>query len=390
MPWEVVTAMSRRKEFVHLARGEAVNMTRLCSRFGISRKTGYKWLERFLQQGEAGLTDMSRRPRTSPNTTPAAVQQAVLELREAHPAWGGRKLRKRLETLGFSEVPAASTITAILRRNGLIHPEQSAKHTAWQSFEAEAPNDLWQMDFKGHFEMAAGRCHPLTVLDDHSRFSLCLSACSDERLATVRQALETTFRRYGLPHRMLVDNGPPWGDPERPGYTVFVVWLMRLGVGVTRSAVRHPQTLGKDERFHRTLKAEVIQYCSQASLVECQKRFDQWRHTYNLERPHEGIGMAVPVSRYRESPRAFPDPLPAIEYGPGDIVRKVMDGGVISYRNREYRIGKAFTGHPVALRATRTDGVLEVFFCHEKLGRIDLAKANPAIIFTEAQQHHES
>lgn len=389
MPWEEVTAMSRRKEFVHLAQGEDANMTRLCSRFGISRKTGYKWLERFLQQGEAGLSDASRRPRISPNATPAVIEQAVLELRGAHPAWGGRKLRKRLEALGFLGVPAASTITAILKRNGRIDPEEAAKHTAWQSFEAEAPNDLWQMDFKGHFEMAGGRCHPLTVLDDHSRFSLCLAACSDERLATVRRALETTFRRYGLPRRMLVDNGPPWGAPERPGYTAFMVWLIRLGVRVSKSRVRHPQTLGKDERFHRTLKAEVIKYCSNATLTQCQQRFDGWRNIYNLERPHEAIGMAVPISRYRESPRPFPEPLPAIEYGPGDIVRKVLDGGVISYRNREYHISKAFTGHPLALRATRTDGVLEVFFCHEKLGRIDLARPDPTIIFEQELMHHE-
>ena len=159
---------------------------------------------------------------------------------------------------------------------------------------------------------------------------------------------------------------------------------------MSRSRIRHPQTLGKDERFHRTLKAEVIRYCSNATLAECQQHFDGWRDIYNLQRPHEALGMAVPVCRYRESPRRFPEPLPAIEYGPDDIVRKVMDGGVISYRNREYRIGKAFTGHPLALRATRTDGVLEVFFCQKKLGRIDLAKPDPTIIFDEAQQHHES
>ena len=155
---------------------------------------------------------------------------AVLAVRAAHPAWGGRKIRARLLALGWVQVPAASTITAILHRQGLINPEDSAKHKAWQRFEAAAPNDLWQMDFKGHFAAAAGRCHPLTVLDDHSRYALGLEACADERRLAVQSRLTAIFRRYGLPRKMLMDNGPPWGAEGQADYTGLTVWLLRLGI----------------------------------------------------------------------------------------------------------------------------------------------------------------
>ena len=372
MPWKHVTPMSQRKEFVSLAMVDGVNMSRLCRRFEISRKTGYKWLARVGAEGETGLADRSRRPRRSPRTTPRGLEEAVLQVREVHPAWGGRKLRVRLQAQGWTQVPAASTITAILHRHGLIDPGESAKHQAWQRFEAPAPNDLWQMDFKGHFALAPGRCHPLTVLDDHSRYALGLEACADERRDTVQQRLTAIFRRYGLPRKMLMDNGPPWGAEGQADYTILTVWLLRLGVRVSHSRPYHPQTLGKDERFHRTLKAELLQYCQGLALVQCQPRFDAWRLTYNLERPHEALGLAVPASRYRESPRSFPEQLPAIEYGPGDLVRKVYETGRISFHNRFFRLGKAFRGESVALRPTVTDGLWEVYFGQHRIARINL------------------
>jgi transposase InsO family protein len=178
MPWQKVTPMSQKKEFMHLAQREGANISRLCRNFQISRKTAYKWLGRYRREGEAGLREQSRRPRSSPGVTPAVMEAAVLHLREAHPAWGGRKIRARLQHLGWAAVPAASTITGILRRRGLIDPEEAAKHKAWRRFEAKAANDLWQMDFKGHFAADRGRCHPLTVLDDHSRYALGLEACT--------------------------------------------------------------------------------------------------------------------------------------------------------------------------------------------------------------------
>ena len=371
MPWKHVTPMSQRREFVRLARVEGANMTRLCERFDISRKTGYKWLARYRLEGEAGLADGSRRPRRSPGMTPPAVEEAILRLRDAHPAWGGRKLRARLVDLGYLPVPAASTITAILHRHRRINPEESAKHKPWQRFEAAAPNDLWQMDFKGHVALSSGRCHPLTVLDDHSRYAVGLEACADQRGTTVQERLTTIFRRYGLPRKILVDNGSPWGSDQEHPHTPLTVWLLKLGLRVIHARPYHPQTLGKDERFHRTLKAEVLQYCQGLDLAECQRRLASWRLIYNLERSHEALGLAPPVSRYRESPRGFPERLPQWDYGPVDQVRKVQALGYISFRGREYRLSKAFRGETVALRPTRQDGVWEVFFGPHRLGQID-------------------
>lgn len=371
MPWQQVTPMSQKKELIHLAQQEDVNISRLCRYFQVSRKTGYKWLGRYRREGEAGLRDRSRRPRSSPGTTPAVLEEAVLRVREAHPAWGGRKIRACLLAQGLKGAPAASTITAILRRHGFLDLEESRKHKAWRRFEAPAPNDLWQMDFKGHFVLDQGRCHPLTVLDDHSRFALGLEACADERGATVQERLTGIFRRYGLPRKMLMDNGPPWGADAAHPYTPLTVWLLKLGVQVGHSGPYHPQTLGKDERFHRTLEAELLHYCRGLELAACQRRFEEWRLSYNLERPHEALGLAPPVSRYRESPRAFPETLPPLLYGPGDQVRQVQAGGWFTFRGRHFRLSKAFRGEAVALRRTLTDGVWEVFFGPHCLARID-------------------
>jgi len=372
MPWKALTPMSQRKELVSLAQVDGANIAGLCRNLDISRKTAYKWLARMRQEGESGLADRSRRPQSSPGATPSYLEAAIVELRAAHPAWGGRKIRARLQARGWTQVPAASTITAVLRRRGLIDPAESRKHQAWQRFEAAAPNDLWQMDFKGHIPAAQGRCHPLTVLDDHSRFALGLEACANEQGETVRARLTAIFRRYGLPRRFLVDNGSPWGLDEEHPHTRLTVWLLRLGLGVSHARPYHPQTLGKDERFHRTLKAEVLQYCLGLELSQCQARFDAWRPIYNLDRPHEALGLAVPASRYRVSPRTFPEQLPPIEYGPGDLVRRVQDGGFISFQNREWRLSKAFTGEAVALRPTASDGLWEVYFMQHRVARIDL------------------
>ena len=183
MPWKEMSVMSQRREFVELAQAEGTNKRGLCRRFGISPTTGYKWLGRFREGSEAGLVELPRRPHYSPARTPSQVEQAVLSARAAHPAWGARKLRRWLldrRDVFEADMPAPSTITAILRRHGRIDPDEGPKHRSWQRFEHQAPNDLWQMDFKGHFPLTRGRCHPLTVLDDHSRFALGLQACGNE------------------------------------------------------------------------------------------------------------------------------------------------------------------------------------------------------------------
>ena len=277
--------MSLKREFVILARGEGANIRELCRRYGISPPTGYQLLERYAREGDAGLLERSRRPHNSPNRTPAELERAVVALREEHPAWGGRTLHEVLSR-SHHPVPSPSTITAILRRNGcIVNGERSQRD--WQRFEHPQPNDLWQMDFKGHFPTGAGRCHPLTVLDDHSRFALGLRACPNERTETVQEELTAIFRTYGLPVRMLMDNGPPWGNNSEHPRTPLTVWFMRLGIEVSHGRPYHPQTQGKDERFHRTLTAEVLQGRHFADCPASQVAFDWWRPVYNFERPHQ-------------------------------------------------------------------------------------------------------
>ena len=372
MPWKESTTMSLRFEFVKFALADSSSISELCRRFGISRKTGYKWINRFQASGYSGLADRSRRPKTSPTKTGGATEKAILQVRQLHPAWGGRKIRRYLQNQGYQKVPAASTITAILRRNGCIDASESLKHMAWQRFEAEAPNDLWQMDYKGHFAADQGRCHPLTVLDDHSRYSLGLEACSDEKTLTVRQRLIPIFERYGLPKQMLMDNGSPWGSDKQHIFTPLTVWLIRQGIGIIHSRPFHPQTLGKDERFHRTFKAEVGQYCIGFNLKRCQRRFDAWRHVYNFQRPHEALDMQVPAERYQPSGRQYQENLPPVEYAPDDQVRKVQQCGWISYHGKEYRIPKAFYGERVAVRPTETDGLYDVYFSNQKIAQLNV------------------
>lgn len=371
MPWQEVSTMLLRQEFVMLAMQEGANTRELCRRFGVSPKTGYKWLGRYAAGGASALADQSRRPRHSPARTREALERAILELRATHPCWGARKLRRRLQDRDWRDLPAVSTVQAILARHGCIDAAESSKHQPWRRFAHAQPNALWQMDFKGHFPVGARRCHPLTVLDDHSRYNVCLQGCADEQGPTVQTHLTSSFRRYGLPLELLMDNGAPWGDTWESPYTPLVAWLIQLGIHVSHSRPYHPQTLGKDERFHRTLKAEVLRETF-ADLDSVQRRFDRWRMIYNFERPHEALEMQPPASRYAPSPRPFPERLPPIEYAPGDIVRRVQQQGLLSYRGHSFRISKAFTGYPVALRPTAVDGVLDVFFCHQKITQIDL------------------
>jgi transposase InsO family protein len=369
--------MSLRLEFVNLAQKENANMAELCRRFEISRESGYKWLRRFRIGGVEALADRSRKPHTSPHGTLEPVREQLLELRAKHPAWGPRKLRRRLQNLGVSGLPALSTIGTLLQRAGCIDPEASAQHQPWLRFERARPNELWQMDFKGHFALSrGGRCHPLTILDDHARYLLCLRACARENDATVRPHLQQIFERYGLPENLLCDNAPPWSGCGGE-WTALAIWLVRLGIRVLHGRPHHPQTQGKEERFHRTLKAEVLARTDLRDLFHSQKVFDQWRPIYNHQRPHEALGLATPATRYAPSARSLPATIPPIEYSPRDELRTVKAKGEITWRNRTYFLGQGFARQPVALRATATDGLHEVFFCHQRLGWIDL-KGTPA------------
>jgi transposase InsO family protein len=364
--------MDQRREFVRLALQEGVNRRELCRRFGISRTVGYKWLERFAA-GDDELADRSRRPLGSPGRSDAMTEALVLAVRDAHPAWGARKIARCLARDGH-RVPAISTVHAILLRLGRVPPPAGTPGKPYQRFEKEAPNLLWQMDFKGHLPLADGTsCHPLTMVDDHSRFALCLAACGNEQSTTVQGHLETTFRRYGLPQAMFVDNGSPWGDPAGEPWTRLGVWLLKLGVGVIHSRPYHPQSRGKNERFHRTLKAEVFVFELFLDLPAAQRALDRWRCVYNLERPHEALGQEVPASRYRPSSRALPDRLPQVDYDDHEIVRSVSTTkAYVSFKGRLWKVPQAFRGEKLAIRPLNTDGQYGVFFAAHQVATIDL------------------
>ena len=372
MPWQEQSIMSQRKEFVALASVEGANIRDLCRRFGVCATTAYKWLGRHRQGQE--LEDRSRRPCSSPGQTTGKVESEVLAVRTQHPAWGGRKIRARMLAVGVRNVPAASTITAILHRHGLIEQAESIKHQPWRRFERSRPNELWQMDFKGHVPMhRGGRCHPLTVLDDHSRFAVALRACSNERYETVRSEFVTIFRRYGLPEQILSDNGPPWGTPSADwGQTRLTLWMLRLGVRVIHGRPQHPQTQGKAERFHRTLVAELLSRRDLRDVIDAQSSFDAWREMYNLERPSEALNNAIPASRYQPSEREYPERLPALAFGPDDLVRSVRPDGMVRYASRLWYVSSALAGEFAGLRPTKHDGVMLVCYGPHPIGRIDL------------------
>ncbi|MDZ3991313.1 IS481 family transposase ISAzvi11 [Pseudomonas sp. Teo4] len=361
--------MSLKEEFIALARQPGSNKRQLCRLFGISPQTAYKWLERYEAQGRSGLQEKSRRPFNSPKLTEAALEAEVIALRQEHPAWGGRTISNLLHNR-----VAPSTVTNILRRHGLILPAQTTRE-AMLRFEHDAPNDLWQMDFKGHFPTQQGRCHPLTVLDDHSRFSLAIQACDSERGATVKEKMVEVFQHYGLPARINVDNGAPWGSPRNPGeVTELSIWLIQLGIRISFSRPYHPQTNGKLERFHRSLKAEVLDGRQFSTLMEAQAAFDRWRDIYNLQRPHQALGYQVPIDRYRTSTWAYPQQLKAFEYGPDDVVAKVYHSR-FRFQKRYFSIAKGLAGHEIAIRPNAEGGGLfNVYFCHHFLRTIDVTK----------------
>ncbi len=371
MGWSEVSIMSGRREFVKLARQEGANVRELCRRYGISPTTGYKWIDRGADETET-YRDRSRRPLHSPKRTGEAIEQLILEIRDQHPVWNARKIRHllRRQLRADQHLPAASTVGQVLKRNGRIREAASAAAHQWHRFEHEAPNELSQIDFKGHFATGEGRCFPLTMIDDHSRYSQVLKACTNERTETVKAHLIESFRRFGLPKRMNMDNGNPWGNPTGDRYTKLTVWLIRLGVGISHSRPLHPQTNGKDERFHRTLKAELIGNRWFSTMAEVQKAFDRWREIYNHERPHEALGLDVPASRYRASMRCYPEVLPPIDYDTSDLIRSVRPNGQVSFQGRQYFVGQAFAGEKVALRPADDDGVWGVFFCHQRIATV--------------------
>lgn len=352
MPW-VGSVMEQRLAFVELV-VSGVSVSEACRRFGISRPTGHKWLERYRYGGFEGLVDRSRRPRWSPGRVSVEVERLVCSVREAHPAWGGRKIAAFLHRQGHPEVPAASTITQILRRNSYlpVPPPARDRYLTVGSFQADHPNDMWQIDFKGDFPLGAGgRCFPLGVLDDHSRYNLGLFACSRQHGTMVQDHLTNIFTTYGLPHTLLADNGPPWGTSNRAHrWTPLTVWLLDIGVRVIHSRPRHPQTLGKEERFHSTLNQELLSIEGPwQTLTQLQDRFDHWRIIYNQHRPHESLNNNVPADRYHPSPRPLPATIDPPTYPDHYLTRIVDKAARITLNNTRIKVGKPFRGHTIGI-----------------------------------------
>lgn len=369
MPWQTRSAMELRNEFVQLAVQPGINFRALCRRFGISPVTGYKWLGRYREQGQAGLAERSRRPMHSPDRMDSHTASQILDAARQWPVWGARKLKAWLERQGHT-MPAASTIHTLLRRQGLRQAQGLPRQQTGR-FEHEFPNQLWQMDFKGHFETGSGRCHPLTVLDDHSRYLLCLSACTNERRQTVQARLVEVFTRYGLPERMMMDNGAPWGD-NFTHWTALELWLMRQGIRVGHSRPYHPQTQGKLERLHSTLKSELLQGRYFTDMVQADHAFNAWRQDYNQQRPHEALGQQTPMTRYRASSRDYnPHPEPA-HYDGSMSVRKVDSNGRLSFKNNTLKIGKAFIREVLGLREEKEEGIYSLWWYSTKVGWVDL------------------
>ncbi len=378
MPWKERTAVDERKSFVAAcARGEA-SFSALCRQFGISRPTGYKWLERYRDQGEPGLQDLSRAPDHQPRATPTPLEDRILELRAEHPRWGPRKL---LAVLQQQEPrcawPAPSTIGELLRREGLTHPRPPRRRTP--SFteplaHAQAPNDVWTTDFKGWFVCANGqRCDPLTLTDAYSRYLLRCCPVAKTDGPHVRQVFQAAFRQFGLPLAIRSDNGAPFASTGLAGLSRLSVWWIRLGIRPERIDLGCPQQNGRHERFHLTLKAETASP-PRATLPAQSRAFAAFQREYNQLRPHEALGQRAPAALYRPSPRPFPDHLPELVYPFEVYLRRISPAGHLSWRDHQVYISVLLEGEDVALRPLEED-LFEVLFGPLLLGWFDAPSA---------------
>ena len=351
MPWEHKTVKEQREEFVLAAHG-CSNFSALCRTFGISRKSGYKWVQRAAAGEE--LDDRSRRPKRVASRTPEAVERKVLALRAQQPGWGARKIKAVLERAGEAGVPSVRTEGNILLRHGCIDPEESRKRQPYQRFEREHCNELWQTDFKGKFRTLDGKhCFPLDIIDDHSRFALRIVA-ADRMAHTVIPVFESAFREYGLPQAILSDNGVQFAG-FRHGYALFEKWLMDRDVLPIHGRIGHPQTQGKIERFHGAMKREFLRHRSFVNAAHAHEELQGWRHTYNMQRPHEALGMRCPGEVYVPSVRQMPQRIPPVEYGGRFQVIKVSTQGYVSFAGFKTYLSETLAGCPIELRL-REDG----------------------------------
>lgn len=372
MPWKDRGINQMREEFVKRALREEKSISALCREYGISRPTGYKWLERYNDGQE--LTDQSRRPKKT-HGVPPGTEQLIIDYRKAHPAIGALKIHRILEKQGHKDLPCVKTVNNILKRNGLITKEASQAATPMKRFEKEQPNEMWQADFKGHFAMANGqRCHPLNILDDHSRFNLCCEPMCTETYEEIKPIMVRVFKEYGLPHVFLCDNGNPWGTPQSTGFTRFEVWLMELGILTIHGRPLHPQTQGKGESFNRSMTKELLEHTTILDSEDACKKFREYRSFYNEERPHQALHLDTPAQHYQRSTREYTDEISAWEYPEGCELRKIKSTGYLTLKGQGYFLSEAFAGKEIAVRKSHIQGCYSLFFRQFRIGRIDAEK----------------
>lgn len=366
--------MHQRRLFVKAVLDGQLTVTKLCELFQISRKTGYKWLQRcYGEGGYADLADRSRRPHSNARAMPEDVARRLVLLRDKHPTWGARKLAAWLTWREpHWELPAASTITTMLKRRGLVRARRVRHRQPPRTTplaHARVPNDVWCVDFKGDFRVGDGtRCYPLTVTDACTRALLCCRAFESTAGEGVQRALERVFRTYGLPMHLRSDNGPPFGTMCTGPLSRLSVWLVKLGVRPEYIDPGKPQQNGRHERMHLTLKQETTRPPS-ATIGSQQRRFDRFRREYNEERPHEALSQLTPSSLYYASSRRFPSRIVGPDYPDDHEVRTVGSSGAISWRRRDLFVGQALAGEHVGL-VELDDGYWEIYFGPHVVARL--------------------
>jgi len=374
MPWQARSQMDERVQFISDYQRQLFTMTRLCERYGISRKTGYKLIGRYDTEGAAGLSDRSSRPSHSPQATAPRIVDAIVALRRRYPTWGGKKI---LTVLGEKQptwiLPAISTANDLLTRRGLVAPRRRRRpvgHPGYQPTLALAPNDIWTTDFKGQFRTRdAQQCYPLTLCDAFSRYLLTCRGMRAPTAAGAFAAFRRAFREFGLPTMIRSDNGEPFAAPSLGRLSRLSVWWIRLGIRPDLIEPASPYQNGAHERMHRTLKAETTRPPG-ADLAGQQRRFARFRRIYNHERPHEGIDLQPPGRVYTTSPRPFPTRLAEIEY-PGHYERRrVSAEGGISWSGRRLSVSTVLIGEEVGLEPI-DDGLWDLHFGPVRLGRFD-------------------
>jgi putative transposase len=377
MAWKETHPMVERMAFVRALENREDTVSALCARFGISRKTGYKWWRRFQAQGEAGLEERSRAPRHCPQRLDEEMEQALVRLRKKKKHWGPKKLRVLLRgEFAEAPLPSLTTIANVLARHGLSQPPPRRRHAtpgACPLGEVVECNRTWCIDFKGWFRTGDGqRLDPLTVTDAHSRYLLGLHALAGSTdTAHVRALLERLFREYGLPERIRSDNGAPFASTGLGGLSRLAVWWMRLGIVPERIQPGCPQQNGRHERFHLTLLKETLEPPAPTHAAQ-HRRFARFRREYNEQRPHEALGQQTPASLYVPSPRPYPRRLPPLPDYPADWwVRKVRPRGAIKWEGHEVPVSTALSGQYVGLEPTERPDVYRLHFMAVPLGHFD-------------------